>query len=297
MTAPGEGSTTNDPRRLPSCRESCHFEQARKTRRSRFENRACSRHTFSSAFPRSVASARCSDSGRTRPNHFRLGQDMSDRLLPPLLHRTLLHPRFSVPRVLGRRYVATEVDTRKTDRPHGDRAVHAADLRSVLRLGAIYDPLRHVRLVSTGLFTLVARLRDEPLTSLSFREPISPPFQVGRFELAKPEDRFFCAFREDDAKGGDPGCLPSQLDRGLAAGRPVASFEERERVFRRPGSPVGHTLGRMQAVDPLERRSIVAALPPERRSRASRSLGTCRLHLRATVTGRASLRPRSPGTP
>jgi len=35
-----------------------------------------------------------------------------------------------------------------------------------------------------------------------------------------------------------------------------------------------HTLGRMQAVDPLERRSIVTALPPERRSRAPRSLGT-----------------------
>lgn len=29
------------------------------------------------------------------------------------------------------------------------------------------------------------------------------------------------------------------------------------RWFRRPGSPVGHILGRMQAVDPLERRSIV----------------------------------------
>jgi hypothetical protein len=116
---------------------------------------------------------------------------MSDRLLPPYFTE-LSCTRASLFR--GSLVVDTwphEADTRKTDRPHGDRAVHAADSRSVLRLGAIYDPLRHVRLVSTGLFTLVARLRDEPLTSLSCREPRSPPSQVGRFELAVPKTASF----------------------------------------------------------------------------------------------------------
>jgi hypothetical protein len=137
------------------------------------------------------------DSWKTRPSHFRPGQDMSDRLLPPVTS-----PNFSCTRAslfrgsFDHRYALASAEN---DQPHGDRAVHAADSRSVLRLGAIYDPLRPARLESARLFTLAARTTIRTSgTPVVHRVGVAAI--AGRTIRARcTEDRLFYADREDDA--------------------------------------------------------------------------------------------------
>lgn len=81
--APGEGTTSYDPGRLPSCRVLAISSEPGTHGVFGLKSHVIPAHLFvrrSSA----VASATGADSGKTRPNHFRLGQDASDRLLPPV---------------------------------------------------------------------------------------------------------------------------------------------------------------------------------------------------------------------
>lgn len=97
--------------------------------------------------------------------------------------------------------------------------------------------------------------RYEPLTLLSCIESRSWPSQASRSGSRCTEDRLVCAVREDPRSFNRSG-VPSIAARSRPRRRPPIE-RSMGRWFRRPGSPVGHILGRMQAVDPLERRSIV----------------------------------------
>jgi hypothetical protein len=135
----------------------------------------------------------------------------------PLLHLNFLHPRFSVPQLST---IDTSCDAENGE-PHGDRAVHAADLRSVLRLGAIYDPLRPARLESVGLFALAARttIRTSD-TPVVHRVSVVALSGITLGFVGAPKTAWSALSVKILAASIDPECLPSQLARGLAAGRP-----------------------------------------------------------------------------
>lgn len=177
------------------------------------------------------------DSRKTRPNHFRSGQDTSDQLLPPVDFTNFSCTRASLFRRLDRRYALADAENGS---PYGDRAVHAADSRSVLRLDAIYDPLRPVGLGIGGALhphrPEARRTSDTPVV----HRVESPPSQVGRFGFAAPKTASSTASVKTmrHSRSG----MPSIAARSRPRCRPSScAFGEGERVFRQPGSPVGHT--------------------------------------------------------
>lgn len=196
MTAPGKGYDRERPR-TPSVVSRILLVRSKpgKQRGLGLKSRVFPAHLFvrlSSACHVSDGT----DSRKTRPNRFRSGQDTSDQLLPPVDFTNFSCTRASLFRGLDRRYALADAENGS---PCGDRAVHAADSRSVLRLDAIYDPLRPVGPGIGGALhphrPEARRTSDTPVV----HRVESPPSQVGRFEDSVHRDRFFHIVREDDA--------------------------------------------------------------------------------------------------
>lgn len=196
MTAPGKGYDRERPR-TPSVVSRILLVRSKpgKQRGLGLKSRVFPAHLFIRLFSACHVSDG-TDSRKTRPNRFRSGQDTSDQLLPPVDFTNFSCTRASLFRRLDRRYALADAENGS---PYGDRAVHAADSRSVLRLDAIYDPLRPVGLGIGGALhphrPEARRTSDTPVV----HRVESPPSQVGRFGVRCTEDRFFHIVREDDA--------------------------------------------------------------------------------------------------